>query len=244
EVKVSIRPLTQTATQTGILYFDGYDSFGKGLLNLIQNRTKLFYSETIVEAHPQFANIITPPLIIVEYPKKERNVVENIGTLKDIDKQEFLQMRKLRAELPKKNPDNGIQKAYFEGYGFNERNLIRFEDLINQLDNIWIEDGYEPFLRYGHGPCKWYCDDTPVYGLIMHAREVASNQTSKQTFMTLRKILQFCEKEDIVPKPEHKWPYMTSKKKKRLRELSEIIGSEFNKFILEYSLDDLQELVL
>ena len=153
-------------------------------------------------------------------------------------------MRKLRAELPKKNPDQGLQKAYFEGYGFNEQNLTRFGELIDKIDSIWLEDGYKPFLRYGHGPCKWYSNDSPVYGLIMHAREITGTQTGQETFNTLRKIIHLCEKENIIPKPEHKWPYMPSEKKERLQKLSRILGAQFNPFILDYSLDDLQTLVL
>ena len=66
EVKIKIRPLRKTDTDTGIIHFKDCDSFGEGLCKLIQTKTPLFYGETIVEVHPQFSKLVKPPLIIVE----------------------------------------------------------------------------------------------------------------------------------------------------------------------------------
>ncbi|MHA2059153.1 MAG: FAD-binding oxidoreductase [Candidatus Ranarchaeia archaeon] len=244
QITVKIRPITSEKINTGVWRFPDVNAFGKGLQNIISQQIPMHYSEGIVEVHPSLAEETAFPILFTSFPDKVTDHLLNLDGFEVVSHEDHLKMRALRKSLPKRNPPIGAQKAYFEGYGIPESHLNKLGDILEEIDEIWKTHGIEPFLRYGHSPCKWYVNDQPVYGMIMHAREVVAKRTATQIMSTLETVLDFCDKRGIIPKPEHKWPYQNTQKKDRLIELQQHFGEQFNPFVLRATRKDLIPLML
>ncbi len=241
---VRIRPRQDEKINAGLWRFSNVNAFGQALQTIISEKIPLYYGEGIVEVHPKLDVDTQIPLLITSFPERVTEHLQNMEGFELVSRETYLKMRALRKALPKRNPPTGSQKAYFEGYGIPYPLLNKLGDLLSEIDAIWRNHAIEPFLRYGHSPCKWYVDDTPHYGMIMHAREIVAKKTPLQIMRILDEILTFCGDKGLVPKPEHKWPYQNTQKKERLKQIRQHLGGNFNPFIFTASQTDLSSLIL
>ncbi|MHA2406879.1 MAG: FAD-binding oxidoreductase [Candidatus Ranarchaeia archaeon] len=244
QLTVKIRSITSGKINTGVWSFPDVNAFGRGIQTIISQQIPLHYSEGIVEVHPSLEDETSFPILFTSFPEKVTDLMLNLDGFELVSQEDHLKMRALRKSLPKRNPPIGAQKAYFEGYGIPQLHLNKLGDILEEIDEIWRTDGIEPFLRYGHSPCKWYVNHKPVYGMIMHAREVVAKRNSTQIMNTLEKVLDYCDKKGIIPKPEHKWPYQKTQKKDRLILLQQLLGNKFNPFVLKATRKELIPLML
>jgi hypothetical protein len=234
ELRLLIRPTVKEALMGGLTEFPDCNVLGKALQKMIDKKIKINYGEAIVEAHPDVREDLKPPLHIIEFPVELENEVREIVDFRMLDAKELARMKDVRVKLPKRNPKIGIQVALFEDYGFYDKSLIKLQDGIDTINALLIDHGMTPFAKYGHSPSKWYSgDNLATYGLILHSREIKpEGKQSQDVFDTVLAIVEKCNELNVTPKPEHKWPFSDEIKKKRLEELREVIGRNFNPFLL------------
>ena len=240
EMRLLIRPTFTETKIGGLVEFPECNALGETLTTMIQRKTPIRYGEAITSAHPDVREDLKPPLLILEFPEENESDIREITDYKPLDSKELAKMKDIRIKLPKRNPNEGIQVALFEGYGFYGESLRKLQDSINEVDELLISQGMTPFAKYGHGPSKWYLgDNTPTYGLILHSREIKpEGKTGQELLNTVLAIVDKCEELGITPKPEHKWPFSDVDKKKRLDEIRRVIGDGFNPFLLSSECND------
>ncbi|MCF2142670.1 MAG: FAD-binding protein [Candidatus Heimdallarchaeota archaeon] len=254
KLKLLIKPLSEYNNQRYALAHAGnLNALGKIIYELIEANIPLTYGEAIVEArHPEISGKTNPPMLILEFPADFQEKVQTICksipdvNFNSVNKEEFEQKKEIRIKMAKRNPPEGYQLALFEGYGIAGDNLLRFEELVRKINQTLESCGFEPFIKFGHAPSVYHHGDEKIKGIIMHSREKRPEElTSKMVFDGIVALVELCEKEGIIPKPEHKWPFSkTTQKHKRLTELTTILGKKFNPFILDSTLKELAELVL
>ena len=240
EMRLLIRPKFTENKIGGLVEFPECNALGEILTTMIQRKTPIRYGEAITSAHPDVREDLKPPLLILEFPEENESDIRDITDYKPLDSKELAKMKDIRIKLPKRNPNEGIQVALFEGYGFYGESLRKLQDNIDEVDELLISQGMTPFAKYGHGPSKWYLgDNTPTYGLILHSREIKpEGKTGQELLNTVLAIVDKCEELGITPKPEHKWPFSDVDKKKRLDEIRRVIGDGFNPFLLSSECND------
>lgn len=234
EVRIMIRPDNKEKRVGAILEFDDYDTMGSAIAQMIGQQCPIRYGEAIVMAHEDVSEGLDLPLLILEFPKDFEMTICN-ENIRQIGRLELDRLEKMRIELPKRNPNEGIQFALFEDYGLHGKSLEYMENTLNQIDSLLLEHNLTPFAKYGHAPSKWYLgDNTPAYGLIMHSREIRPEGKSGQDiYKAVEAIVKLCDEIDVTPKPEHKWPYSDAIKKARLTKIRQVLGEGFNSFIFE-----------
>ena len=185
-------------------------------------------------AHEDVREGLKPPLLILEFPHDYEMEFCNADVRK-LTRNELAHLQELRLKLPKRNPNVGIQVALFEGYGLHGESLEHMGRTINEIDEALRKHGMEPFMKYGHAPSKWYLgDNSPAFGLIMHSREIKpEGKSGPEIYRAVEDVVGKCEELGVTPKPEHKWIYSDSVKKKRLAQLREVMGNSFNSFVFE-----------
>ena len=126
------------------------------------------------------------------------------------------------------------------------RYRLEFEEIITTINASLMKHTFTPFIKFGHAPSVYYEDNKKIKGIIMHSREQRpENLTPKVVFDGIVGCVETCEKLRITPKPEHKWPFQkTTEKHKRLIELTDVLGKQFNPFLLDCKLEELAKLVL
>ncbi|NHJ39700.1 MAG: FAD-binding protein [Asgard group archaeon] len=254
KLKVEIKPLSKEGkVRHALAHAKGLNSYGALIYKLIEHDIPLTYGEGIVEArHPDISDKTNPPMFILEYPEKYDEKVQQICkdidgiSFTSIDSEKFAYMKDIRVKMAKRNPPDGFQMAIFEGYGIYGENLLRFEEVIKKINETLESNSFKPFIKFGHAPSVYYEDGNKIKGMIMHSREKRPDDlTPKIVFDAIVALVKICEEMGVTPKPEHKWPYSkNTEKHKRLVELSEIFGKQFNPFILDCSLEELADLVL
>jgi len=253
-IKIRIKEIPHVEQQNyAIVNANNLKAYGKVIYDLIENNIPLTYGETIVEAkHPDISDKTNPPMLILEYPTEYTEKVDAIfKQIKDveftfIDKEKFEEMKDIRIKMAKRNPPEGYQVALFEGYGVYGENLLRFDEIIAEINKTLETHSFTPFIKYGHAPSLWHVGNEKIKGIIMHSREKRpENMNREMVFNGIVALVETCDKLGITPKPEHKWPFSKNTlKHKRLVELTEIIGKEFNPFLLDCTLEELSDLVL
>ena len=240
EMRLLIRPVVKEALMGGLAEFPECNSLGRALHEMIRNKIRINYGESIVEAHAEIREDLKPPLHIVEFPAEVETEVKDIMDFRKLDSKELARMKDIRVKLPKRTPKVGIQVALFEDYGFYDKSLIKLQDNIDAINALLIDHGMTPFAKYGHGPSKWYSgDNSATYGLILHSREIKpEGKAGQEVFDAVLAIVQKCDELKVTPKPEHKWPYSDETKKKRLEEVRAVIGRSFNPFLLSPECSD------
>ncbi len=253
KIKVVIKELPDTGELSyAFVHCDNLNAFGKVIYDLIENNIPLTYGESIVQAeHPDIADKTNPPMFIFEYPRdyndKMVEIIKNIPftTFSEVDLEEFEKKKDIRINLAKRNPPEGYQIALFEGFGIYGENLLRYEEIIKEINETSGKNSFLPFIKYGHAPSLWHVGNDKIKGIIMHSREIRPiNLTRDLVFNGIVDLVETCEKLGITPKPEHKWPFSkTTVKHKRLAELTKVLGNNFNPFLLDCTLEELSELV-
>jgi hypothetical protein len=240
EMRLLIRPTVKETLIGGVVEFPECNALGHTLTTMIERKTPVRYGEAIISAHPDVRGDLKPPLLILEFPEDNASEVKDIADYKPLDSEQLAKMKDIRIKLPKRNPNEGIQVALFEGYGFHNESLLKLQDNVEEVDALLMSHGMTPFAKYGHGPSKWYLgDNTPTYGLIMHSREIKpEDKTGQELLDTVLAIVDKCEELGVTPKPEHKWPFSDVEKKKRLDEIRQVIGEGFNPFLLSSECND------
>lgn len=240
EMRLQIRPTFKETLVGGLAEFSECNALGKALTNMIERKSPIRYGEAITTAHKDVREGFDPPLLILEFPEENEADIRDITDYKPLDSKELARMKDIRIKLPKRNPNEGVQFALFEGYGFHGDSLLKLQDSLNEIEALLIGKGMVPFGKYGHGPSKWYLgDNTPTYGLILHSREIRpEGRTGEEMLNTVLEIVEKCEELGVTPKPEHKWPFSDAVKKKRLDEIRQVIGEGFNPFLLSPECND------
>jgi len=240
EMRLLIRPTFEEELVGGLTEFSECNALGKVLTEMIKRNSPIRYGEAITTAHKDIREGFDPPLLILEFPEESNSDIKDIIDYKPLDSEELARMKDIRIKLPKRNPNEGVQFALFEGYGFHGDSLLRLQDSLDEVDALLKERGMTPFSKYGHGPSKWYLgDNTPTYGLILHSREIKpEGKTGEELLNTVLAIVDKCEELGVTPKPEHKWPFSDVDKKKRLDEIRQVIGEGFNPFLLSPECND------
>ncbi len=240
EMRLLIRPTFEEELVGGLAEFSECNALGKVLTEMIKRNSPIRYGEAITTAHKDVREGFDPPLLILEFPEESKSDIKDIIDYKPLDSEELARMKDIRIKLPKRNPNEGVQFALFEGYGFHGDSLLRLQDSLDEVDALLKERGMTPFSKYGHGPSKWYLgDNTPTYGLILHSREIKpEGKTGEELLNTVLAIVDKCEELGVTPKPEHKWPFSDVVKKKRLDEIRQVIGEGFNPFLLSPECND------
>ncbi len=240
EMRLLIRPTLKENLIGGLAEFSECNALGKALTEMVDRNSPIRYGEAITSAHPDVRGDLKPPLLILEFPEENESDIKDITDFKPLDKPQLAKMKDIRIKLPKRNPNEGIQVALFEGYGFYGESLLKLQDSLDEIDALLIEHGMTPFAKYGHGPSKWYLgDNTPTYGLILHSREIKpENKSGQELLDTVLAIVDKCDQLGVTPKPEHKWPFSDADKKKRLEEIRQVIGEGFNPFLLSPECND------
>lgn len=234
EIRVIIKPIRKTKTIGALIQFEDYDAMGAGILQTIDQECPVEYGEAIVMAHEDVREDLSPPLLILEFPKDFELVFCN-AKVREISRKELIRLQEMRINLPKRNPNVGTQIGLFEGYGLHGDNLENMGNTISEIDAVLMEHNLIPFEKYGHAPSKWYLgDNSPAYGLVMHSREIRpEGKTGNELYRAVEDIVKKCEELNVTPKPEHKWLYSDEVKKARIQELRAVIGGSFNSFMFE-----------
>ncbi|MBN1330515.1 MAG: FAD-binding oxidoreductase [Candidatus Heimdallarchaeota archaeon] len=254
KLKVLIRSKEKAASvKFALVRANSMKSFGEIIHQMIKIDIPITYGEAIVEAHHQeISNPTKPPMFILEYPEKFDEQIQAICKESEnvdynpINKEEFERMKDIRVKMAKRNPPQGYQIALFEGYGIYGGNLLRYDEIIATINEKLRKHTFEPFIKFGHAPSVWYEDGKKIKGIIMHSREKRPKTlTPTIVFDAIVELVKTCEELGVTPKPEHKWPFSRNTQKyTRLIELTEILGKQFNPFILDCKLDELADLVL
>ncbi len=240
ELRLLIRPIVKETLIGGLAEFSECNALGRVLIDMIERKSPVRYGEVITIAHKDVREGFDPPLLILEFPEENEADIREITDYKPLDSAELARMKDIRIKLPKRNPNEGVQFALFEGYGFHGDSLLKLQDNLNEIEALLNDHGMTPFGKYGHGPSKWYLgDNTPTYGLILHSREIRpEGKTGEELLKTVLTIVNKCEELGVTPKPEHKWPFSDAVKKKRLEDIRQIIGEGFNPFLLSPECND------
>ena len=253
KLKVEIKALPDVGELSyALTHCNNLNAFGRVIHALIESDIPLTYGESIVQAeHPEISGETNPPMFILEYPatynEKMSKIIANIpdANFSEVEKEEFERMKDIRIKMAKRNPPEGYQIALFEGYGIYGDNLERFEEIIKEINETLGRHSFLPFIKFGHAPSCWHVGNEKIKGIIMHSREKRpENLTRDLVFNGIVDLVKTCEKLGVTPKPEHKWPFSkTTKKYKRLTELTKILGENFNPFLLDCTLEELSDLV-
>jgi hypothetical protein len=240
EMRLLIRPKFEETLVGGLAEFSECNALGKALTDMIKANSPIRYGEAITTAHKDVREGFDPPLLILEFPEDNAADIKAIADYKPLDAKELARMKDIRIKLPKRNPNEGVQFALFEGYGFHGDSLLYLQDSLNEIEALLNGHGMTPFGKYGHGPSKWYLgDNTPTYGLILHSREIRpEGRTGEDLLNVVLEIVDKCEELGVTPKPEHKWPFSDADKKKRLDDIRQVIGEGFNPFLLSPECND------
>jgi len=240
ELRLDIRPFEDEETVGGIVEYENYQEMGNAIAEMIQRKSPIRYGETIVMAHDDIRGDLKPPLHILEVPEGYEEELNEMVDLTKLESADLEKMKDVRIKLPKRNPNEGIQMALFEGYGLHDDSLKNMQRSISEIDSLLMDNGLTPFAKYGHAPSKWYLgNNTAAYGIIMHSREIRpSEKSGEEIYDVVMQIVRECQEQGITPKPEHKWPFSDDMKKKRLQELREVIGRGFNSFVLDPDCND------
>ena len=240
EMRLLIRPIVKESLIGGLAEFSECNALGKVLTDMIERKSPVRYGEAITIAHKDVREGFDPPLLILEFPEENKADIREITDYKPLDSTELERMKDIRIKLPKRNPNEGVQFALFEGYGFHGDSLLKLQDSLSEIEALLNDHGMVPFGKYGHGPSKWYLgDNTPTYGLILHSREIRpEGKTGEELLKTVLTIVNKCEELGVTPKPEHKWPFSDAVKKKRLEDIRKVIGEGFNPFLLSPECND------
>ncbi|MFW9834938.1 MAG: FAD-binding oxidoreductase [Candidatus Thorarchaeota archaeon] len=240
EMRLLVRPIIKETLIGGLAEFPECNALGKVLTDMIEANSPIRYGEAITTAHKDVREGFDPPLLILEFPEESAADIKAITDYKPLDAKELARMKDIRIKLPKRNPNEGVQFALFEGYGFHGDSLLNLQDNLNEIEALLNSHGMTPFGKYGHGPSKWYLgDNTPTYGLILHSREIRpEGRTGEDLLNVVLEIVDKCEELGVTPKPEHKWPFSDAAKKKRLDEIRQVIGEGFNPFLLSSECND------
>ncbi|MHA2075955.1 MAG: FAD-binding oxidoreductase [Candidatus Thorarchaeota archaeon] len=240
EMRLLIKPTVKETLIGGLAEFSECNALGKVLTDMIERKSPIRYGEAITTAHKDVREGFNPPVLILEFPEENEPDIKDITDFKPLDSAELARMKDIRIKLPKRNPNEGVQFALFEGYGFYGDSLLRLQDSLNEIEALLNSHGMAPFGKYGHGPSKWYLgDNTPTYGLILHSREIRpEGRTGEEMLNVVLEIVDKCEELNVTPKPEHKWPFSDVDKKTRLEEIRQVIGEGFNPFLLSPECND------
>ncbi|MHA2025485.1 MAG: FAD-binding oxidoreductase [Candidatus Thorarchaeota archaeon] len=240
EMRLLIKPTVKETLIGGLAEFSECNALGKVLTDMIERKSPIRYGEAITTAHKDVREGFNPPVLILEFPEENEPDIKDITDFKPLDSAELARMKDIRIKLPKRNPNEGVQFALFEGYGFYGNSLLRLQDSLNEIEALLNSHGMAPFGKYGHGPSKWYLgDNTPTYGLILHSREIRpEGRTGEEMLNVVLEIVDKCEELNVTPKPEHKWPFSDVDKKTRLEEIRQVIGEGFNPFLLSPECND------
>ncbi|MHA2179406.1 MAG: FAD-binding oxidoreductase [Candidatus Thorarchaeota archaeon] len=240
ELRLLIRPTFDETLVGGLAEFSECNELGKVLTDMIARKSPIRYGEAITIAHKDVREGFDPPLLILEFPEENKSDIKDITDYKPLDATELARMKDIRIKFPKRNPNEGVQFALFEGYGFHGDNLLRLQDSLNEIEALLNDHGMAPFGKYGHGPSKWYLgDNTPTYGLILHSREIRpEGKTGEELLNVVLEIVDKCDELGVTPKPEHKWPFSDLDKKTRLEKIRQVIGEGFNPFLLSPDCND------
>jgi hypothetical protein len=240
EMRLKIRPQFTETLVGGLAEYQECNALGKVLTDMIERKSPIRYGEAITTAHDDVRKGFDPPLLILEFPEENVDDIKDITNYKPLDVAELARMKDIRIKLPKSNPNEGVQFALFEGYGFYGNSLLKLQDSLDEIESLLKRHGLEPFGKYGHGPSKWYLgDNTPTYGLILHSREIKpKDRTGEEMLNVVLEIVDKCDELGVTPKPEHKWPFSDIDKKKRLEEIRKVIGDGFNPFLLSPDCND------
>ncbi len=235
EIRVRINPIPKHTLSGGVAHYDDLNELGDVLAKMINEKCSIWYGEAIAEAHPDVRGDMKPPLLILEVPEENTCDLKGITGYKPISKEKLQQYKDTRIKLPKRNPNEGMQVALFEGYGFHGTSLRKMQDCVNEINDLLRSHDLEPFAKYGHGPSKWYLgDNSPAYGIVLHSREIRPPEKSgPEVFEAVKDIVALCKKLGVTPKPEHKWPFSDEVKNARLSEIRQALGEGFNEFLLD-----------
>lgn len=234
QLRVAIRPFPDEELIGALVEYENYDRMGKTIHEMISRNSPIRYGESIIMAHEDIRENLSPPLQILEFPEHYAEELGEITDYRQLDRAELEQLKDTRIKLPKRNPKEGTQLALFEGYGLHDDSLLNMEQSIEHINEVLREHNLIPFAKYGHAPSKWYMgNNEPAYGIIMHSREIRpKGQSGEDIFETVLALVDRCKELGITPKPEHKWPFADKDKKQRITELRKIMGRGFNSFIL------------
>ncbi|MHA1166257.1 MAG: FAD-binding oxidoreductase [Candidatus Hodarchaeales archaeon] len=245
ELSVKLKPVQSFDLVHCVLEFESLNDLGSGIKRIIENNVPIIYGETVIKSTKRLNLPHEGPMIIIDHPSGYENELSNAGAYRNVDEDVAASLKQLRLNLPKTNPEKGVQDAIFEGYGFSSEILPKLGDKIALLDDLLENKGFKPFLRYGHAPSIWYAGINDRHtGLIMHERDIRPDVDNQQIYSTVIDIVEFCDREKIRPKPEHKWIFTDGPKLQRLMKLREILGIEFNPFIIDSKKEDLANLIL
>ncbi|MGV9170206.1 MAG: FAD-binding oxidoreductase [Promethearchaeia archaeon] len=235
QLRVAIRPFPDEDLTGALVEYEDYDTMGRTIDEMVSRNSPIRYGESIVMAHDDVRENLSPPLQILEFPSNYADELNEITDYKALAEAELEKLKETRIKLPKKNPKDGRQLALFEGYGLHDDSLRNMSHSIDQINEVLHNHGLIPFVKYGHAPSKWYLgNNEEAYGMIMHSREIRPEaQSGKRVFQTILALLDKCKELGITPKPEHKWPFSDTEKKSRIEELRRIVGDGFNSFILQ-----------
>jgi hypothetical protein len=246
ELRVKIKPFPEHNLIGGLAVYKDLNDLGSVLTDMIKEKCPIWYGEAIAEAHPDVRGDMTPPMLILEFPDDYSCDLKGITKFEPITREELQSYKDIRIKLPKRNPNEGMQVALFEGYGFYGSSLLKMQDCVNEINELLRSHDLVPFAKYGHGPSKWYIgDNSPAYGIVLHSREIRPLEKSgTDIFEAVKDIVQLCQKLKVTPKPEHKWPFSDDVKNARLNELRQVLGQGFNEFLLDpHCYDDLASMV-
>lgn len=244
KMQVILHSIASEACFWAKIKFDGLNDFGTAIKDMIQRKIPLSYTEAIVHLNKkEIDSEINTPLLIVEAPETQKSELEAFGDITPVSKDEFEELKKLRKALSKKIPKSGINFPLFEGYGVHADQLPNLVELMTEINEILRSYNTTPFIKFGHAPSKWYDQDKPCYGFIMHSREVRPEKTGKELIEIISTLIDFCLARNITPKPEHKWPYLPGRKRDRLVELAMIFENTFNPFVHKLLTEDLADLI-
>lgn len=232
EMRLAIKPEIQHELVGVLIEFDDYDALGASILNMIETKCPAKYGEAIVMAIEDVREDLKPPLMIMEFPK-DYDMKQCGSNVQPLERTELERMKDIRIKMPKRNPNEGIQVALFEGYGIHGKSLVNMQHTIEEIEALLMDYGLVPFAKYGHAPSKWYIgDNSPTFGIIMHSREIKpEGKTGQELYQAVEDIVSKCEELGVTPKPEHKWPYSDEIKKARIEDIRKVIGEGFNPFL-------------
>jgi len=240
KMQVTLHPISAEAQFWATFNFDGLNNFGTAINEMIHKQIPFTYAEAIAQLNiNEIDSDIHPPLLIIEASETQKQELEGYGEITHINKIQFEGFQKHRTALSKKTPKSGVNFPLFEGYGVPTDQLPQLAERVMEINELLKSYNITPFFKLGHAPSKWYDQDQPCYGFIMHSREVRPDKTGNEIMEVITTIIDYCFSRGITPKPEHKWPYLQDKKRVRLIELAALFENKFNPCILTYEPEDL-----
>ncbi len=245
KMQVMLKPIKSHTLFWATLHFEDLNACGVSIQEMINQQIPFTYAEAFVELNKQEMTLeVDPPMMIVELPVTHKAELDTLGNVTPVNTDRFDTLKKIRKVSSTIIPKSGRNFPLFEGYGIAVNQLPKLEDIVNELNEVLTSNGITPFFKIGHAPSKWYDDDQPRYGLIMHSREVRPEEkTGKDFVQIIDALIDFCNDHGVTPKPEHKWPYLQNKKGTRLIELASLFENKFNPFVLTHKTKDLAAFV-